>query len=218
MMISDTNFRSFDGGTYQPSFDFDLFELPQFSSLMANEFGAETSFRANTPTPYVDFSLNQLLSILNTPNESPFPTRAYPESNELENLLSFFSSRNQLPFPQAPSYASGFQGAEDIRERLRRVRDEANRVLGEAGGTTASDITCPAGEVPYTDILGRRKCGKPMISDGKGTMGDVPNMPSKKTTDRIEGFFSIFDKLPQGAGIFLIGIVAVIFLLLFARK
>jgi hypothetical protein len=57
---------------YIPSYDFNLFSIPWISPLQAQEYGIESTFRANTPLPFVDYSLNQLQNILNAPQSSQF--------------------------------------------------------------------------------------------------------------------------------------------------
>lgn len=179
---------------YIPSYDFDLFELPQFSPLQAQEFGAETSFRANTPLSFVDWSLNQFAGLMNPSAAFPYIQNQFPSS-----IDTFFGD-------------TYFQGAEDVRERLRRVRDEANRALGEAGDTTPSK-DCKEGR----NILGG--CGpilgsKPMKSDDS-SVGTVNPSGDRIGTATLGTFFK---DLPQGAGIFLIAVVVIILILLFVRK
>jgi hypothetical protein len=48
-----------------PNFDFNLFSTSAFSPLTAEEYGAGTSFSANTPAPWTDFSLGQLVGLTN---------------------------------------------------------------------------------------------------------------------------------------------------------
>ena len=188
---------------YIPSYDFQIFDLPQFSPLQAQEFGAETSFSANTPLSFVDWSLNQFAGLMN-------PNAAYPYS------------QNQFPSAIDTNFGETyFQGAEDVRERLRRVRDEANRVLGEAGGNTQSSTTlpapksngCPSGYSPV-NVLGLFSyCGKDLHSDDS-SVGTIN--PSGDRADK--DLPALFKDLPQGAGIFLIAVVVIILLLLFVRK
>jgi hypothetical protein len=188
---------------YIPSYDFDLFDLPQFSPLQAQEFGAETSFRANTPLSFVDWSLNQFAGLMN-------PRAAYPY------VQSQFPSEIDMRFGQP-----FFQGAEDVRERLRRVRDEANRVLVEAGGNTQSSIPapttkssgCPTGYSPVSVFGLFSYCGKDLKSDDSSV--GTTNPSGDRIGDATKDFFA---NLPPGAGIFLIAVVVIILLLLFVRK
>jgi hypothetical protein len=55
-----------------PSYDFNLFGLDNFSPLTAGEFGAGTSFSANDPVSFVNYSLNQLASSLQPYNPLPY--------------------------------------------------------------------------------------------------------------------------------------------------
>jgi hypothetical protein len=57
---------------YIPSYDFTLFKIPWISSLQAQEYGAETTFRANTPLAFVDYSLSVLQGLLD-PNQATAP-------------------------------------------------------------------------------------------------------------------------------------------------
>jgi len=43
--------------------------------------------------------------------------------------------------------------------------------IADTGGQQGN---CPPGQKEYYDILGFKHCGAPMVSDGKGTMGDDP--------------------------------------------
>jgi hypothetical protein len=61
-----------------PSYDFNLFNLDQFSPLLANELGAGTSFSAADPTSYVDYSLNQLSGLLQPYNPLPYLSNQVP--------------------------------------------------------------------------------------------------------------------------------------------
>lgn len=181
---------------YIPSYDFDLFDLPQFSPLQAQEFGAETSFRANTPLSFVDWSLNQFAGLMNPQASFPYVQTQFPST-----INQSFGE----PF---------FQGAEDVRERLRRVRDEANRALGEAGGAgSKSTGECTEGR----NILGG--CG-PIFGSKTMKSGDSSVGTTTPTGGRIGDatLGTFFKDLPQGAGIFLIAVVVIILLLLFARK
>lgn len=179
---------------YIPSYDFDLFDLPQFSPLQAQEFGAETSFRANTPLSFVDWSLNQFAGLMNPQASFPYLQTQFP---------SLITESFGQPY---------FQGAEDVRERLRRVRDEANRALGEAGDVTPSK-ECKEGR----NILGG--CG-PILGSKTIKSDDSSVGTINPSGDRINAatLGSFFKDLPQGAGIFLIAVVVIILLLLFARK
>lgn len=184
---------------YVPSYDFDLFDLPQFSPLQAQEFGAETSFRANTPLSFVDWSLNQFAGLMNPRASYPYVQSQFP---------SGIDTNFGEPF---------FQGAEDVRERLRRVRDEANRALGEAGAAgTKSSGECTEGR----NIFGG--CG-PILGSKTIKSDDSSVGTNTPTGQRIgdatkESLKSIFENLPAGAGVFLIAVVVIILLFLFVKK
>jgi hypothetical protein len=89
---------------YIPSYDFNLFTIPWISPLQAQEYGAETTFRANTPIEYVDYSLNQLQRILNPITEP----------------LAFFQTPQgrDLPLGQNP------QGSAEYEKEVQKAREE----------------------------------------------------------------------------------------------
>jgi hypothetical protein len=84
-----------------PSYDFNLFGLDQFSPLMANEFGAGTSFSAADPASYVDYSLNQLQGLLQPFNPLPYIQQQFPSLITPQSPFSFFQmpSRGALINP-----------------------------------------------------------------------------------------------------------------------
>jgi hypothetical protein len=183
---------------WNPSYDFRLFDIGWASPLQANEYGAATSFRANDPTSFVDFSLNQLAGLLNPRSAYPYPQRQLPMPIEEVPFLSFF--QNQAA-----------QSSSETRERLKRVRDEADRLLGQAGGGEP----CAEGR----NILGG--CG-PILGSKKVTKHDGSDSSvgtATPTGGRIgDATKAWFESLPAGSGIFLIGVAVVILLLLFIRK
>jgi hypothetical protein len=161
---------------YIPSYDFRIFDIPFFSPLQAQEFGADTTFSASTPISYIDYSFNQLFQ----------------------------------------------ESASQTRERLRQVRDEADRLYKQAGGAdTQAQIpsskksdNCPAGYskvIPF-GIEALSYCGKQRVSDGPGTMGD------KEAPAGLGKLETAMNSFPQGSGLFLIAVIAIIFLLLFVRR
>src|SRR5215510_11130766 len=148
-----------------PSYDFRIFDIPFFSPLQAQEFGADTTFSASTPLSYVDYSFNQLFQ----------------------------------------------DSASATRERLRQIRDEADRMYKQAGGQdakTPSDQTatsdCPAGYKRVTPfgIKALSYCGKQLRSDDTNAVGDKTAPPGMGALE------AGLNALPQGAGIFLIAVVA----------
>jgi hypothetical protein len=204
-------------GGYIPSFDFEIFDLPNFSPLQANEFGAFTSFSANTPTGFMDYSVDRLLGVLQTPNESPFPVRSFSSDNELENILRFFQSgTGDLPIPVRPQQTRAEIEAEVERNRqiYQQAKGDYDRVLQQRTGCNLIDLITlrctPAILSPTGSAMPKQD--KPMVSDGKGVLGDDA---SKKVGNSITSFFQA---LPEGSGIFLLGIVALVFLFLFVRK
>ena len=160
---------------YIPSYDFRIFDIPFFSPLQAQEFGADTTFSASTPLSYIDYSFNQLFQ----------------------------------------------DSASQTRERLRQIRDEADRMYKQAGGAdtqssapTPKKTDCPTGYSKVTPfgIEALSYCGKQRVTDGPGTMGD------KEAPAGLGAVETAMNALPQGSGLFLIAVVAIIFLLLFVRR
>jgi len=49
---------------YIPSYDFRIFDLPQFSPLGAQEFGADTMFSAGTPTGFIAEEIDNVFNDL----------------------------------------------------------------------------------------------------------------------------------------------------------
>lgn len=175
---------------YIPSFDFNLFSIPWVSPLQAGEYGAESTFRANTPISFVNYSLSQLAGL----------------TGNRETVNVPIATTNFFGQPQ--------DNAQTTRDRIRSVRDEADRLLKQAGGDTQGD--CPQGR----NILGG--CG-PILGSKKiesvdSSVGKDPTDSGKKAADFGKTVKEYYNALPQGAGVFLIALVAIIFLVLFVRK
>jgi hypothetical protein len=91
---------------YVPSYDFKLFTVPWISPLQAQEYGAETTFRANTPLPFVDYSLSVLQGLLD-PKQTAAP----------------FTQQTFFQNPQStPQYEAEVQA-----EKARQLYEEAKR-------------------------------------------------------------------------------------------
>jgi hypothetical protein len=182
---------------YIPSWDFRIFDLPMFSPLQAQEFGAATSFNANTPTSYIDYSLNQFSGLLNPTADNPYSQRQFPTPIGRFDFENFFQS----------------QDATTIRDRATKVRDQAQSVIDEINGKTSSTTSddCKQGRNIFGGcgpILGSKK----VISDGAGTMGD------KEMPAGMQSLETFLNALPQGAGIFLIALVVIVLLFLFVKR
>lgn len=180
---------------YIPSYDFDLFDLPQFSPLQAQEFGAETSFRANTPLSFVDWSLNQFAGLMNPRASFPYLQSQFP---------SDIDTRFGIPFFQ------GGQTRAEVEAEVARTK----QVFDEARAKAKSPVQCPEGYSPVSVFGLFSYCGKDMKS-GDSSVG-ITTPSGNRIGDATLGTF--FKDLPQGAGIFLIAVVVIILLLLFARK
>ena len=172
-----------------PSYDFRLFDVGWVSPLQANEFGAATSFRASDPTSFVDFSLNQLAGLLNPRAANPYPQRQLPAPIEEVPFLSYFQSQ---------------QG--------RQVGIDEFRAEAQRRGCTAFDL-----------ITGNCKPaiieGEAMPKDQEITKHDGGDTLATEGSKKVGATLTEWWKaLPAGAGVFLIGVAALIFILLFARK
>lgn len=174
---------------YIPSFDFRIFDLPLFSPLQAGEFGAATSFSANTPTSFIDYSINQLSGL----------------RNQIGNLPSVVDTFSDATYFQS-------EDAVTVRDRAIRVRDQAQKVIDELGGDKSGD--CKQGRNIFGGcgpILG----SKPVVSDGQEAIGDKKAPPGM---DTLESGLNALKGLPQGAGIFLVAVAVIILLLLFVKR
>ena len=155
-------------------------------------------FSASTPTRFIDYSINQLSGLLNPNSPFPYVQRQFPSVIDSFEVSTFF------------------QGASDTRAKLQQIRDEADRMLQQAGGSSANQSGgCTEGR----NILGG--CGpilgskKVMKSDGD-TSGVGTTTP---TGGKIgEATLLWFKSLPKGAATFIIAVVVIILLLLFVKR
>lgn len=127
---------------YIPSFDFNLFSIPWISPLQAGEYGAETTFRANTPLSYVDYSLSQLQGILN-------PMQSYPYNQSV-----FFQNPQGTPDYEAQVEKEVEKAREAYEEAKRRA--ESTNIFGGKGPILGSK------EIKNVDDAGiaKSKAGK----------------------------------------------------------
>lgn len=179
---------------YIPSYDFDLFDLPQFSPLQAQEFGAETSFRANTPLSFVDWSLNQFAGLMNPRASYPYVQSQFPSAIDTTFGIPFFQ---------------GGQTRAEIEAEVARTK----QIFDEARAKAANPVQCPEGYSPVSVFGLFLYCGKDMKSDDSYVGTTTPS--GNRIGDATKDFFA---NLPQGAEIFLIAVAVIILLLLFARK
>ena len=185
-----------------PSYDFRLFDIGWASPLQANEFGAATSFRANDPTSFVDFSLNQLAGLLNPRAANPYQQRQLPASIEEVPFLRFFQGDTRAAEIEAAKRQA------DLERAIRQAEEEAAK-----RGINVWDFL--QGRTVRSGGSGPIAGGGVLKSDGKNApLGDDPTGSGKKAA----ALAVWWNALPQGAGVFLIGVAALIFILLFARK
>lgn len=183
---------------YIPSYDFDIFDLPDFSPLQAQEFGADTSFRANTPTAFLDWSLNQFAGLMNPNASYPYVQSQFPSEINTNFGNTFFQSG---------------QGAQ-TREQIEAEVAAAKAVYDKAVAKVKEKPTCPPGFSPVSVFGLFSYCGKDMVS-GDSSVGTI-----NPSGDRIGDVTAkkFFENLPKGAGVFLIAVVVIILLLLFVRR
>mgnify|MGYP003575383850 CR=1 FL=1 len=190
---------------YLPSYDFSLFDVQEFSPLQMQEYGAQTTFGASDPVDYVVFSINQLRNIVNPNSAMPYRIRQFPTTIFPDVFPNYFQS----------------ESASTTRERLQRVRDEADRLLNQAGGANAPTQEKPASKptskkgCSLWDLLTFNCTPAWMTKSGDAEAGAGVEL---KSSDDILGKGSPFGNIPAGAGVFIIAILAIIFLLLFARR
>lgn len=205
--------------TLNPSFDFRLFDIPNFSPLYANEFSADTSFSNNTPTSYVDFSLNRLANVLQTPNEMPFEQGIYPGPFNIPGFQSFFG--------QEPGYYDPTQGRV-IGGRLPQPTTTERRdvIVVYPSGQTPPELERRGPDVPegatkggcnFFDLITFR-CKPPYATESGKAEGTGPIIGSTPQVSGRQPMESFWKNLPEGAGVFLLGIIALVFLLLFIRR
>jgi hypothetical protein len=191
---------------YIPSYDFGIFDIDAFSELQANEYGAMTRFSGNTPVSYVDFSLNQLYGLLNPSNPYPYISRQPTQTIIPRELQDFFAQKDKVIV-----YPSGTVPPE--LQRQGPPVAQGNKVMCDPNDTSWSG---------YTKRLLGICCTQGISPDGKSCTLHSDDSSVGTTTPSGERIGDVtaawFGSLPQGAGVFLIGIAVVILLILFVRK
>lgn len=188
-----------------PSYDFGLFEVQNFSPLQAQEFGADTYFSANTPVSYVNYALNQLQGLTDPSNPLPYTSRSTLRVAPPiipDELRQFFQQKDNITV-----YPSGVTPPE-LRHKGAPVAQGAKQVCGPNDGL-------------WKRLLGLC-CIQAVSADGKecvqhsddSSVGTVT--PSGGRVDLTSALG--LSALPQGAGVFLIGIIILVLLILFVRK
>ena len=179
---------------FVPSFDFQLFQLPEFGELFANEFGASTRFDASMPTRYVDNSLSTLLGLLRPPQYSSELFTPFSFQDTMADKFNRVLQNN----PQTELEKAEVQAARD-RTIFERAKDQYKRTQEALKAATAGDqILC--NDCTEEQIAQLKKDGK-IVSQSEKILGDTL------------GF-----KITKEMGYLFIGVVILILLLLFARK
>jgi hypothetical protein len=180
---------------YIPSYDFRIFDLPMFSPLQAQEFGASTSFSANTPTSYIDNSLNQFAALLNPRNLNPYPQNQFPTQFGIFDPENFFQS-------------TGGQTRAQIEAEVAKTK----AAYEKAKADVTAPKTCPEGYKPVSVFGIFSYCGKGLHSD------DTKGVQKSEAGAALKPLETLLNGLPPGAGIFLIAIVVIILLFLFVKR
>jgi hypothetical protein len=177
-----------------PSLDFQLFQIPNFGELFANEFNASTRFNAATPTAYVDYSLNQLLSLLQ-PQSYPqglFTPLQFQQQSIQDRFNRVLRNDPQTELQKAEAEAQRNKTLfEQAKEQYRKTEEALRKA------TKSNEILC-------------NDCTPEQLEALKKT-GKVPSESEKLFG--IPGF-----KLTREMGYLFIAFVILILLLLFARK
>lgn len=188
---------------YIPSYDFGLFDIQQFSPLQAQEFGADTYFSANTPLSYVNYALNQLMSLTNPNDPRPYNTRGYPATPIIPTELQDFFQRKD----NVTVYPSG-QLPPELQHQGKPVPQGAKYVCGPNDGF-------------WKRLLGIC-CIQAVSSDGKECVlrsDDSSVGTTNPSGGRVDLTSALgLSALPQGAGVFLIGLLVLVLLILFVRR
>ena len=183
---------------YIPSYDFTLFDVRPFSPLQAQEFGASTSFNASDPASFVDFALNQFYALTQPRNARPFPQSQFPTEIGSFDPVDFFQD----------STGRDYRLQVELEKTKRRAEMEAAK-----DALNAQAKQCPAGYKPVSVFGLFSYCGKEMVSDDSSVGTTTPT--GERIGDATKKWLAA---LPAGSGIFLIAVVIIILLLLFARK
>lgn len=193
---------------YIPSNDFSLFDIPYFSELQANEYGIATRFNANTPASFVDFSLNQLYNLTDPNNRNPYISRRPVSTSiipdELQDFFRLMQSRDNITvYPSGTTPPELQRKGPPVQAGAKRMCDPNDKSWAEWTRRLLG-ICCTQGITPDGT-----QCTLHSDDSSVGTIN-----PSGDRVDPTKWF----EGLPQGAGVFLIGIVIVILLILFVRK
>jgi hypothetical protein len=177
---------------WNPSYDFRLFDVGWISPLQANEFGAATSFRASDPTTFVDQSINLLSGLLN-------PRAAYP----------YIQRQVGGPIEEVP-FLSYFQG--QSRAQI-EAEVEANRQRYEEAKRRAESVNIF--DVGRGRTVRSGEGTGPIVGSKETASVDDAGMAKSTVPDQVKAWIAA---LPAGSGVFLIAIVALIFLFLFVGR
>lgn len=186
---------------YVPSYDFGLFDVREFSPLQMNEFGADTYFSANTPLSYVDYALNQMSGLTQPNNPTPYVSQSMIRTAPRiipEELQQFFQQRDNITV-----YPAG------------QTPPELQHKGGVVSGTT---VPC-TGKPWYWRYLGwccpfEIVNGECVLHSDDSSVGIVNPSGGRVDLNSALGLSA----LPQGAGVFLIGVIILVLLILFVRR
>lgn len=134
---------------------FNQFNVPYMNELTANALGGAAQFGGNMPLGFINFSLDQIAGWLQDNPQTGAEPCPYPGGCGPPGRITSGGVFDRI-IKQLPGQTPTPTGTPPI-----------------AGG-------CPPGQKEYYDILGFKHCGAPMVSDGKGTMGDEPTHSGQK--------------------------------------
>lgn len=161
---------------------FNQFSVPYMNELTARGIGAASNFGGNMPLGYINFSLDQIAGWLSGQG------RTAPQSVS-GAINTMFQDQQPQQQPRITSGSVWDRVAREYEEWLKRtgiVLPQAPQAPEAPTAPRSPDFNpnaqsnCPPGEKEYYDILGFKRCGKPMISDGRGTLGDDPTHSGQK--------------------------------------
>jgi hypothetical protein len=134
-----------------------------------------------------------------------------------DTTFSAATPLNYIDYSFNQLFQQGQQTRAEIESEVSRRKAEYEKAVQDAiksGGISIKKSDCPEGYSRVTPfgIEALSYCGKQRVSDGQGTMGD------KEAPAGLGKLETAMNSLPQGSGLFLIAVVAIIFLLLFVRR
>lgn len=182
-----------------PSFDFQLFQLPNFGELFANEMGVSSRFNASDPIGYVNTSLDRLISLT---QPAPYPS----------GLFNYVQGGNADLIPQQTSGQFERAISEYQRRTEEAIRKAVQREQAEMTYERAQDI------LKKNEILISGGSQQDVIDRAKELERDryARERGGYDPTKELAGF--PFGKLTKEQGYLVIAVIILVLLLLFVRR